>query len=110
MTKATVKKDVSQGLTAISLPELPEETPLPPLGVSRAVAGAEIRRLRVEAATLEREVSNGAVSPSGIPLPYLVERNRELRKKLEMTQEEIADLEGMDDYQARAWAYGRGYR
>lgn len=90
--------------------ELPPETPLPSLGVSRALAGTEVKKLRLKVEALEREIINGPHGPSGMQTPYLVQRSQDARKELEEVNAEIERIEAMDGNQVRAWAYRRGQR
>lgn len=86
--------------------ELPEGTPLPPLGVSRALAGTEIKTLRVKAERLEREAAN-RTGMGGVATPYLTQRAADVAKELGKVKTEITELEGMDDLAVRTWAYRR---
>jgi hypothetical protein len=88
-------------------PAAPDEAPLPPIGVARQRAGAEIRRLREQAAGLERWLSRAPFGAAGVPVPGATERQQQARQQIEEIQARIADLDGLDDHQTQLWAAGR---
>jgi uncharacterized small protein (DUF1192 family) len=79
--------------------------------VAHAVVGNEITRLKGELAKCEAELNSavGLFSMTGQPIPGMAERRRFIADHMEALKEEIARLEGLDDYQVRQFAKNKGF-
>jgi hypothetical protein len=93
--------------------QAPAEQPLPFIGVAQQVKDKKLRELEAASARLERDLLQGGVTASGMPLsnfPGLMAMRQEKERSLQVVADQVEQLRALEGDALRQWAFDQGYR